>query len=87
MLLANPPYGRRAEAIGAEPDALLSQVLSGARGWSFALAYPNPDAVAAVPGVTLEAVRPVRMRGLRNALIVGGVADATSAPDSMRADG
>lgn len=80
VLLANPPYGRRAEAIGAAPDALLTQVLGGARGWAFALAYPDAEAVASVPGVTVDAVVPVRMRGLRNALVVGRV--AASAPAS-----
>lgn len=73
LLLSNPPYGRRAEAVGATPEALLAQVLSGASGWSFALAFPEPDAIAAVPGVTVERVLPIRMRGLPNALVTGRI--------------
>lgn len=79
LLLANPPYGRRAEAIGATPEALLGQVLAGASGWSFALAYPEPDAIAAVPGVTIERAVPIRMRGLPNALVTGRVEGGESA--------
>ena len=73
VLLSNPPYGRRAGALGADPDALLAQVLAGATGWSFALLYPAPDVVAAVQGVRIERVIPVRMRGLRTAIVVGDV--------------
>ncbi len=73
VLLSNPPYGRRAGALGADPDALLAQVLAGATGWSFALLYPDPDVVAAVQGVRIDRMIPVRMRGLRTAIVVGEV--------------
>lgn len=73
VLLSNPPYGRRAGALGADPDALLGQVLTGARGLSFALLYPDPDVVAAVEGVRIDRVIPVRMRGLKTAIVVGTV--------------
>jgi 23S rRNA (guanine2445-N2)-methyltransferase / 23S rRNA (guanine2069-N7)-methyltransferase len=79
LLLSNPPYGRRAEAIGAAPEALLAQVLAGAAGWSFALAFPEADAIARVPGVTIERVLPIRMRGLPNALVTGRIAGGESA--------
>lgn len=79
LLLSNPPYGRRAEAIGATPEALLAQVLSGAAGWAFVLAFPEPDAIAAVPGVTIERVLPIRMRGLPNALVAGRIEGGDSA--------
>jgi 23S rRNA G2445 N2-methylase RlmL len=78
VLLANPPFGRRADAHGAEPDALLRQVLDGAGGWRFALLYPRPDAVATLPGATIERILPVRIRGLRTALLAGTL-DAESA--------
>ena len=78
LLLSNPPYGRRAEAVGATPEGLLAQVLAGAGGWSFALAFPEPDAIAAVPGVTVERVVPIRMRGLPNALVTGRIARGES---------
>ena len=79
LLLSNPPYGRRAEAIGAAPEALLAQVLAGAAGWSFALAFPEADAIARVSGVTIERVLPIRMRGLPNALVTGRIAGGESA--------
>ena len=77
VLLSNPPYGRRAAARGADPDALLAHVLAGATGWSFALLYPDPDVVAAVSGVRIDRAIPVRMRGLRTAIVVGEVAAVT----------
>jgi 23S rRNA G2445 N2-methylase RlmL len=71
VLVANPPFGRRADARGAEPDALLRQVLEAARGWRFALLYPRPEAVATLPGATVERILPIRIRGLRTALLAG----------------
>jgi len=86
LLLSNPPYGRRAGALGAGPDALLAQVLRGATGWSFALLYPGPDVVAAVPNVRIDRMLPVRMRGLRTAILVGAVSaepsDASTEPST-----
>jgi tRNA G10 N-methylase Trm11 len=72
-ILSNPPYGRRARAVGGDPARLLAEVLHGAAGWRFALAYPDPGHVEAVPGVRVEEVRPVRMRGLRTHLVRGRV--------------
>jgi 23S rRNA G2445 N2-methylase RlmL len=77
VLLANPPYGRRADARGAEPDALLAQVLEGAAGWRFALLYPRPAALDSLPGVHVERVLHVRIRGLRTALVTGRVGAAS----------
>ena len=73
VLLSNPPYGRRADARGAEPDALLRQVLEGAAGWRFALLYPRPEVLGRLPGVQVERVAHVRIRGLRTALVTGSV--------------
>jgi 23S rRNA G2445 N2-methylase RlmL len=81
VLLSNPPYGRRAGAHGAEPDALLAQVLDGAAGWRFALLYPRLEALAAVPGVEVERVAHVRIRGLRTTLATGRVEAAGVAGD------
>ncbi len=84
VLLSNPPYGRRAPSLGADPDALLAQVLAGARGWSFALLYPDPNVIAAIEGVQVDTMIPVRMRGLKTAIVVGVVlAGASESP--MRA--
>lgn len=73
VLLSNPPFGRRAGARGAEPDALLRQVLEGAAGWRFALLYPRPEAIGTAPGVHVEQEIQVRIRGLRTALVTGRV--------------
>jgi len=73
VLLANPPYGRRAGAFGAEPDALVAQVVSAAAGFRFALLYPDGEALYALSNVTVERVVPVRMRGLRTQIITGDV--------------
>ncbi|MDZ7706360.1 MAG: hypothetical protein U5J97_00445 [Trueperaceae bacterium] len=73
VLLSNPPYGRRAPSLGADPDALLSTVLAGASGWSFALLYPDPNVIAAIEGVQVDTMIPVRMRGLKTAIVVGTV--------------
>lgn len=73
LLLTNPPYGRAAAAAGATPDALVGDLVAGARGWAFALLYPRPDALAERPGVRVDAVRTVVTGGLRNAMVVGHV--------------
>lgn len=78
VLLSNPPYGRRADARGAEPDALLAHVLEGAAGWRFALLYPRPEALASLPGVHVERFAHVRIRGLRTALVTGRVQAAAA---------
>ncbi|MDF1523063.1 MAG: hypothetical protein P1P87_09625 [Trueperaceae bacterium] len=73
LLLANPPYGKGSDAVGADPDALVADLLGRAGGWSFALLYPRPDAVAALPRVRVHHVREVVTGGLRNAMVVGSV--------------
>jgi putative N6-adenine-specific DNA methylase len=73
LLLANPPYGKAAGALGAPPAELIGQVLAGAGGWTFALLYPVPDDVAGIAGVRDLQVRPIITGGLRNAMIVGSV--------------
>ncbi len=78
LLLANPPYGRRAAARGGAPDAVLGAVLdalaqAGAAGpaWRWGLLYPRPAVWAERPGVGEEAVRRIRIRGLSVALATG----------------
>lgn len=77
MIVSNPPYGRRARAVGGDPGRLLAEVLRAAPGWRFALVYPVPAHAEAVPGVQVEEARPVRMRGLRTHLIRGWVKDGS----------
>ena len=73
LLLTNPPYGKGAKATGDAPDPLVRDLLARAHGWSFALLYPRPEALANLPGVHIEHVRPVVTSGLRNAMVVGHV--------------
>lgn len=73
LLLANPPYGRGAAAAGAAPDALVGALIERAVGWSFALLYPRPEALAGRPGVHVDQVRAVVTGGLRNAMVLGRV--------------
>jgi 23S rRNA G2445 N2-methylase RlmL len=73
LLLSNPPYGRAAAALGASPDELLLGVLRRARGWRFALLFPDPGALAQQPGIDVEQRLPMVTGGLRNALILGSV--------------
>ncbi len=73
LLLSNPPYGKAATAIGAPPDELLLGVLSRARGWRFALLYPDADVLSQHPGIDVEQRSPVVTGGLRNAVILGSV--------------
>ena len=74
LLLANPPYGKEAAALGAPPRDLLRRLLSGARGWRFALLYPRPEDLDDLPGIELREVRTIVTGGLRNAILVGSVA-------------
>jgi 23S rRNA G2445 N2-methylase RlmL len=71
LLLTNPPYGRRAGARGAEPAALVAQLLANASGWRFGLIFPEPEALRALVDVRLDASLRFRMRGLSNALLIG----------------
>ena len=73
-LVTNPPYGRRVGRDADEADALLAAVLPRFPGASVALLYPRPDAVADLPGIVVEEVVRVRMRGLANAMIRGRIA-------------
>lgn len=73
LLLANPPYGKEAAALGAPPRTLLRRLLAGARGWRFALLYPRPEDLDELPGVELRDVRTIVTGGLRNAILVGRV--------------
>lgn len=73
MVLGNPPYGRIVDAHGAEPAALLGQVLASLPGWRFGLVFPDPEMLAALPGLQVERVVRFRMRGLPNALVSGRV--------------
>ncbi|MFN2322331.1 MAG: hypothetical protein ABR510_05170 [Trueperaceae bacterium] len=73
LLLANPPYGKGAHAAGAEPDALVRDLVARAHGWSFALLYPRPEALAGLDGVHVDHVRSVVTGGLRNAMVLGRV--------------
>jgi 23S rRNA G2445 N2-methylase RlmL len=73
LLLANPPYGKGSDAVGADPDALVAGLLARAGGWSFALLYPRPEAIAALPRVRVHQAREVVTGGLRNAMVVGSV--------------
>jgi 23S rRNA G2445 N2-methylase RlmL len=74
LLLSNPPYGKRAEALDAGPAELLRGLLATAPGWRFALLYPHVDHLVSIPGVEVEDVRRVTTSGLPNAMIVGRVA-------------
>jgi 23S rRNA G2445 N2-methylase RlmL len=73
LVLTNPPYGKGALASGDAPDALVRDLLARARGWSFALLYPRPEALAGLDGVHVEHERPVVTGGLRNAMVLGRV--------------
>jgi 23S rRNA G2445 N2-methylase RlmL len=73
LLLTNPPYGKGAQAAGDPPDALVRDLIARAHGWAFALLYPRPEALAGLPGVHVEHVRPVITGGLRNAMVLGRV--------------
>ncbi len=76
-LISNPPYGHRAAAVGAAPDALLREVVevvtSTRRGvtWRLGLLYPRPEALQGVEGWHLERVERVRIRGFATALVRG----------------
>lgn len=73
LLLSNPPYGRGAVAVGADPDLLLRELVARARGWSFALLYPDADALAGLAGVVLVQRTAIVTGGLRNTLVLGRV--------------
>lgn len=73
LLLTNPPYGKGARAADDAPDALVRDLVARAHGWSFALLYPRPEALADVASVHVDHVRPVVTGGLRNALVLGHV--------------
>jgi 23S rRNA G2445 N2-methylase RlmL len=73
LLLTNPPYGKGALAAGAAPDALVRDLIARAHGWSFALLYPRPEALAGLAGVHVDHARPVVTGGLRNAMVLGRV--------------
>jgi len=75
LLLSNPPYGRRADARGAEPAALVAQLLAATSGWRYGLIFPEPDALRARVDLHVDAALRFRMRGLSNGLLIG-----TSAP-------
>lgn len=78
LLLSNPPYGRRADARGAEPAALVAQLLGAASDWRFGLIFPEPDALRARVELRLDASLRFRMRGLSNGLLIG--TSSTSTP-------
>lgn len=73
LLIANPPYGRRVAGRGADPAALVAQVIDGVPGWRVALLFPEPDALLAVSSLRVDRIVRFRMRGLPNAVIVGSV--------------
>jgi 23S rRNA G2445 N2-methylase RlmL len=73
LLLTNPPYGKGAQAAGDAPAALVRDLVARAHGWAFALLYPRPEALAELPGVHVDHVRPVVTGGLRNAMVLGHV--------------
>jgi len=75
LLLSNPPYGKRAGARGAVPAELLANLLGSAPGWRFALLYPRASDLEGIAGVELLEVRTIVTGGLRNAVLLGRVAD------------
>lgn len=73
LLIANPPYGRRARIHGAESTALVRHLLGRVPGWRVALVHPEPDVLTRDANLVVERVIHFRMRGLPNAMIIGHV--------------
>jgi putative N6-adenine-specific DNA methylase len=73
LLLANPPYGKEAVALGRSPGALLRDLLRGAHGWGFALLYPRPEELDGHAGIEVQQVHSLVTGGLKNAVVVGRV--------------
>jgi 23S rRNA G2445 N2-methylase RlmL len=77
LLLSNPPYGKEAAGLGKAPAGLLRGLLRGAGGWDFALLYPRPEDLDALPGVDVRQVHSLVTGGLKNAVVVGRVGART----------
>lgn len=73
LLIANPPYGRAAVAVGADPERLVRGLVAGATGWDIALLYPDPGVLDDVPAVEVLQRTPLVTGGLRNALLLARV--------------
>jgi len=78
VLLSNPPYGRRAQGVGAAPNTLVQEVLakiaeagSGGPRWRVALLYPDPEVAAPVAAWTSDSVTHIRIRGFETCIITG----------------
>lgn len=73
LLLTNPPYGRAAVAVGADPAQLVRQLVTRAQGWHVALLYPNMGVLDALPEVEVVQRHALVTGGLRNALLIARV--------------